>query len=172
VLLCTLGLLVINAVSLEVGSLEGESTLLGCLLILISLIPEAAYYILNKFHPIRLPVFLLSALMNGVNMLIMVPLAFFQLKGDFPVISLMQWMILGLLSLSSAVFYVCWYKGSEHIEASRAALSTAAMPIATLIISFIFLHEALTPMQWIGMVLIVLSIILSSKTAKKCQPPA
>ena len=155
VLFSVLGLIIINYHN--VSSLQ-SANVMGELLILLALLPEAAYYIISKRHKNTLPVFLLSALMNGIN----VPLFFIILvltdSHMTYTISATQWGLLVIIGIGSALFYVFWLLGSKHIHASAAGLTTAFMPLATLILAFIFLGEKISVYQAIGMVLVILAI--------------
>ncbi len=154
-----LGLVVINASHL---SGQASQNLLGDLLILISLIPEAAYYVLSKYHGNKLPIFLVSALMNGINIPVFLLILLFQHSS----ISLqMLWshlLLLFVIGASSALFYVFWISGSKHIHGSSAGLTTAFMPIGTLFIAWVFLSEKISILQLVGMLFVILSIVMNA----------
>lgn len=134
----------------------------GDLLILCSLLPEASYYILCKIHPNRLPVFLISSLMNAINAVLLGILCFWMPMHGFSIGS-MEWGILLILGLSSGLFYVFWFWGCQCVDGMMASLSTAVMPVATVLLAWLFLHELLTMWQFIGMALVMLSIMLYAK---------
>jgi drug/metabolite transporter (DMT)-like permease len=165
ILLATIGLIVINTTHVTGADLQ-DNMGLGCLIIMVGLVAEAAYYILTKLHPVKMSVFLLSALMNGINAVLLLPIAFFFIPWSTLEISAFQAIVLGLASLSSALFYLFWYLGSEKVDGSMASLSTAVMPIATIIISWIALGEGLSPAQALGMVLIIIAIIFCAQQKK------
>ncbi|RUR07321.1 DMT family transporter [Legionella sp. km772] len=157
-LMVTLGLII-----LSFGDYQGGSnTLSGDLLILLSLFPEGLYYILSKLYKIPLPVFLLSALLNGINALFFI--------GFLPFLSFnyLNWQnehtfSLLILGLSSGLFYVFWYKGCEQVEGMVASLSTAIMPVTTLILAWVFLGEHFTLLQFLGMGIIISSVLIYLK---------
>lgn len=134
----------------------------GDFVVLLALLPEACYYILCKLHSGRLPVFLTSSLMNGINAVILIP-AIFLTSWDPSSISTANWAILLLISLSSGLFYVFWFVGSRNVDGVMASLSTAVMPISTAIFAWIILSEKLSGLQILGMGLVVLSISLYAK---------
>jgi drug/metabolite transporter (DMT)-like permease len=136
---------------------------LGDVIILLSLLPEALYYIFSKLYSVRLPVFLLSALLNGINALLL--LCFIPLYTATSLI----WpgeilFLLLILGLSSGLFYVFWYFGSKNVEGMVASLSTALMPIATVLLAWLFLGEEFTLMQLLGMGIVISSIVRYIKT--------
>ena len=74
-----------------------------------------------------------------------------------------SWLILFVLGLSSGLFYVFWFIGSQWVDGILASLSTAVMPVATVIIAWILLGEHLTELQSAGMGLVILSIAIYAK---------
>lgn len=133
----------------------------GDAIVLFSLLPEAAYYVLCKLHPNRLPVFLISSLLNAINAII---LAFFSVftmtHWNSPHVNFESGFILFILGLSSGLFYVFWFFGSQRVDGIMASLSTAVMPVATVIFAWLFLGEVLTLMQLAGMGLVMFSIAI------------
>jgi drug/metabolite transporter (DMT)-like permease len=156
VLIATVGLAIIASDKLR--GIQLNHSFIGDLIILLSLIPEAAYYVLSKFYPIRMPIFLLSALLNGMNaVILLIMLPFFSFAIDQ--ITLIEWAIVLILGLSSGLFYVMWYWGCQRVDGVMASLSTAVMPVATVILAGILLHERLTLGQFIGMAMVILSVV-------------
>ncbi len=154
-----LGLLIINMRGFVSGN---TSRLIGDLLIFLSLLPEAGYYILVKFHKNKLPIFLVSALMNGINIPVFYVMVLITHDKFPPNFTGMQILLLFVLGVSSALFYVFWILGCRQVRASMAALTTAVMPIGTLFIAWLFLGESITLMQLIGMLLVILAIIINA----------
>lgn len=158
----TLGLCII---AWEKFYLAGLShSFFGDFIILVSLLPEATYYVLCKLHANRLPVFLVSSLINGINALILLPLLVFFPWNPMTAAS-WTWFILLILGLSSGLFYVFWNFGSQKVDGIMASLSTAVMPIATVILAWLILGEQLTKLQCAGMGLVIFSIAIYARRA-------
>jgi drug/metabolite transporter (DMT)-like permease len=158
--LATLGLVVIAYDKLS--GLKTTHSFLGDALVLASLLPEATYYILSKMHVNSLPVFLISSLLNGINaILLLICLGFTPWDGL--TIHTADWLILVTLGLSSGLFYVFWYFGCQKVDGVMASLSTAVMPLATVLIAWLLLGEQLTIGQAIGMSMVLLSIAAYAK---------
>ncbi|MGQ3889355.1 DMT family transporter [Legionella sp. CNM-1927-20] len=155
ILFATLGLFVIAWE--KFSKLSSDHSFLGDFIIFIALLPEAAYYVLCKMHHYRLPVFLLSAIMNGINALVLLPFSLFQFGSLFNITSA-SWEVLICLGLSTSLFYILWYFGSQRVEGVMASLSTAVMPIGTVIFAWALLDEQLTRSQFFGMGLVIISI--------------
>jgi drug/metabolite transporter (DMT)-like permease len=157
VIFTTLGLLVI-----AYNKLSGPVThsLWGDMLILTSLLPEAMYYILSKMHVNVLPVFLMSSLLNGVNAILFC--LSFSTWGNLSLHGL-DWIILILLGLSSGLFFVFWTVGCQKVDSVLASLTTAIMPLTTVIMAWMLLGEQLSMGQTIGMAMVICSIAACAK---------
>ncbi len=163
--LVTLGLVIINSSNghgTDSASVA-NTQYLGTLLVLIALVPEAIYYLLHRIHAFNMPIFLLSAIVNLINGLILLPFSYADIIPTLYSYNSLEWFDLIILSASSGLFYVFWYLGAKNISSVIAALSTAFMPINTLIIAWVFLSETINLWQGIGMSLVILSIIISSR---------
>lgn len=146
----------------KLSSVGTAHSFFGDTIILLSLLPEATYYILCKLHSNRLPVFLTTSLLNGINAVLLLPAIFFM-NWEATNISLNDWLILFILGLSSGSFYVFWFFGAKRVDGIMASLSTAVMPVATVIIAWMFLGEQLTVLQSVGMGLVMFSIVVYAR---------
>jgi drug/metabolite transporter (DMT)-like permease len=160
VVIATIGLIIIACEKLH--NIQLSHSFLGDFIVLFSLIPEASYYVFSKLHPVRLPVFLLSALLNGINaILLFFMLLFFPQYDGY--IGWDAWLIVFILGLSSGLFYVFWYFGCQRVDGVMASLSTAVMPVATVVFAGVLLHEQLTIGQSLGMSMVMLSVVVYAK---------
>jgi len=156
----TLGLVII-ACDKVIGSKVNHS-FLGDALVLASLLPEATYYILTKMHVNSLPVFLISSLLNAINAFILLICLAFN-PFDASNIPVLDWGILLMQGFLTGFFYVFWYFGCQKVDGVMASLSTAVMPLATVLLAWMFLGEQLTLAQGIGMGMVLLSIAVYAK---------
>lgn len=156
VFLATIGLLIISVDNLQ--TLSAQQSLLGNMLVFLSLLPEATYYILTKKHPVRLPIFLMSSFINALNALVVLPITLYYLDPQSLQFSSFDWFILVVISIASGLFYVCWYLGAIKAEAVMSSLATAVMPVATVTVAWLCLGETIDELQLLGMVFVVGSI--------------
>ncbi|ODN42993.1 DMT family transporter [Piscirickettsia litoralis] len=162
----TAGLLVINMQSLHFST-HSNLALWGDFLIILSLIPEALYYILTKLSQSNVSPITLAFLMNAINAVLMLPLML--LLHDPIHLTVTDWSILILSGVSSAFFYLFWFQGAPTIDGTTSGLMTALMPIFTLILSWAFLAEKISLLQATGMLLILLSIFFSTRSKKRSK---
>lgn len=160
ILLACIGLAIIACDKLQ--GVAVNHTMRGDLLILASMIPEAAYYILAKIHRNHLPVFIASSLINGINALILLCFLPFIDMSSLS-IHLGDSALIFVISVSSVLFYVFWFLGCQQLNGIVASLSTLAMPIMTVILAWLFLGEQLSIIQGAGMMFVVLSIFVYAK---------
>lgn len=164
VALAVLGLIIMNMPSTKTGTMQwfGDS------MILLSMIPEGFYYILTKRFKIKMPILLLSAMLNVLN----VPLMFLLVIGHHHTITftmpLHQWYLLFMVGASVAACYVFWFLGCERVHGVAVGLSTTAMPIATIWFAFLILGETVHLWQIIGMCVVLTSVAINALYQKKC----
>jgi drug/metabolite transporter (DMT)-like permease len=111
---------------------------------------------------LHLPLFLTTALLNGINALLLLP-AVFLMTWDPSQIKAASWFILFVIGLSSGLFYVFWSMGAQRVDGVMASLSTAVMPVATVILAWAILGEQLSRIEFAGMALVISSIVLYAR---------
>ncbi len=153
----TFGLIAISMTKVKTGHVA--SSFLGNLLVFISLLPEATYYVLAKLPQNHLPIFLMATIINAINTAILLPIALWQIHWHVISFSGMTLLILIIISLASGLFYVCWFLGANKVDSTVAALATAIMPLSTVLIAWLALGEIITRYDLLGMGLVIMSII-------------
>lgn len=160
ILFAIMGVIIINIAK----PFDNSNNIFGDFIILIALLPEAAYYILVKIRVIKIPIILQSCILNCINMLLLLPIAIITTdKSAFDTIHLSDWFIVAIIGIASALFFSFWSKGCKNISGSNCALMTATMPISTILIAMVFLGEKLVWLQWIGVIFILLAIVVSTR---------
>ena len=160
------GIGIINMANFSQSSHSGS--LLGMAFIMMALLPEAAYYILVKRFHTRVPNILLATMINGINALAFLPFSLYQLINTPNIhINFFMSFIFLISGIACGLFYVFWYMGSKNVPVSMASLFTAVMPISTIVIAWACLGESLHIIQFVGMVLILGSIALGTRSRVK-----
>lgn len=159
--LVTLGLIIINLQTNESSGIASNQ-LLGISLMMIAMLPEASYYLLNRIYRIQVPVYLMSAIVNLINGVILLPFVYTSILPTLYSYGISEWIYLIILSVSSGLFYVFWFLGCRNISATIIALSTALMPLNTLFTAWILLGERINLNQTLGMILVIIAVILSA----------
>jgi drug/metabolite transporter (DMT)-like permease len=150
------------------GAPGGASTLLGNLLVGGAVLCEASFVILGKrlappYQPLRL-----SLGANLVGLVLSIPLALI----DAPALNLAAirpglWLLGTWYALSASVFCLwLWYRGLPHVETWLAGLATAAIPVAALATSALYLGEAIALPKLAGAALVIAAIVLGALSSR------
>lgn len=163
IIIAVVGLMIISS---SKGSISGVDKyfLWGSFLILLSVIPEALFTILAKWHGSHVTAYVMAFIINAFNALLFLPSAIFAINAThFVMPTLFQWVLIMAYALSGGVvFFVLWYRGLEHCSTSTAALMTATMPVGTTVLAWIFLREAIHLPMLLGMLCVMLSIVFGA----------
>jgi drug/metabolite transporter (DMT)-like permease len=151
------GLILINLGTVD--STNTKNALIGNLLVLAALVPDGFYYTLSKYYPLKINPIYKVLLLNLINLPFLYLIVFFMPATYWSILNLHDWLMMLIIGLTSSLFFVFWQKGVKNIDAAYSALSTAFMPLATVILAWIILGETLTVTKLIGMLLVILSII-------------
>ena len=154
------GLVLINW---GVASNSGRNIIWGNFLVFIALIPDGLYYTLSKYYPLKMHSMLKVFWLNAVNVPFLVVIVFFLPKSLWGAITLHDLLLFLIIGINSGLFFILWQKGITNIDPAYAALSTAFMPVATVILAWVILNEGLTITKFIGMILVVFSIVVYAR---------
>jgi drug/metabolite transporter (DMT)-like permease len=158
--LAVAGLVLVQAT----GAAGGRATLVGNLLVGGAVLCEASFVILGKrlvppYRPLRLA---LGA--NLVGVVLAIPLALIDAPSFSPgSLTLETWLIGTWYALAASVICLwLWYRGLPHVETWLAGLTTAAIPLAALAASALYLGEAIGATRLAGAALVVAAIVLGA----------
>lgn len=77
-----------------------------------------------------------------------------QAQGSVAVISRRSWVFLILSGLATGVSWLCYYKALQLGEVTKVVAIDKLSVVITVILSFLILHESITPKSAIGCLLI------------------
>jgi drug/metabolite transporter (DMT)-like permease len=160
VALAVAGLLLVQTTSAG----DNSTTLVGNLLVAGAVLCEASFVILGKrlappYRPLRLA---LGA--NLAGLVLALPLALLDAPAFDPrSVTLEMWLLGTWYALSASVFCLwLWYGGLPHVETWLAGLATAAMPVAALATSALYLGEPIGATRLAGAALVIAGIVLGA----------
>jgi drug/metabolite transporter (DMT)-like permease len=130
------------------------------------LIPEALYYILTQRFPSPISHALNACLAFALNSSLFLLLIYPEMT-QLNTIPNHLWLLIGIQGLSLSMNYFLWLKGCEYASQTTVALSSAFMPLITLGLAVLFLHEHLNSLQILGVGLILSTLFLHQKTSSK-----
>lgn len=87
-------------------------------------------------------------------------------------ISVIQWQYLAAITLSTGgLALFIYYFGLQRVPASHSTLLELTWPLSAVVIGYVFLHDRLTPTQLIGAILLVTTMTLVSRSARRETTP-
>ena len=160
VALAVAGLVLVQATSAAGGS----ATLVGNLLVVGAVLCEASFVILGK----RLA---LGA--NLAGLVLAIPLALLDAPSFHAgSVALEVWLLGTWYALSASVLCLwLWYGGLPYVDTWLAGLATAAMPVAALATSALYLGEAIGPARLMGATLVIAGIALGALSPRVGNGP-
>lgn len=139
-----------------------SGAVLGAGLVFLAVVCEAVFMLLNKKLSVPLPAMVQATAMSVFGLLIALVPAGYEVAGG-------SLAALDAGALASVVYYAVvptlvgstlWYAGSQRTSATDAALATAIMPIAALVLSILILGETAGTAELVGCLLIVVAILV------------
>lgn len=149
----------------ELARLTALSFNPGDLWIMVSVLVWAAYTLLLGRRPAGLEPMLMLALLTAIGVLGLLPLYLWELAQGLRIhasaASLAGIVYTGIFP--AFIGYVFWNRAVARVGAARAGLYIHLMPVATPLLSAVFLGEAPQAYHFAGMFLIIGGILVSSR---------
>ena len=153
------GLVIVGSAS----SSNGETTLLGSVLVFLGVLCWTAYTILLQPYTKRIDVIKLSAItMVGGAVPLLIASTPALVATDWSAIGRGGWLALlysGVISMGVAYFF--WYRGLRVLGPTRTAVYTNLQPIIALLVAWAFIGETPTIFQGVGAATIVAGVFLT-----------
>ena len=127
--------------------------MLGNVIAVLSGVGYAGVFMMNSFKKSDS----LSSIFLGQTLSAVTGIWFLFGETDFGVTAIGGILVLGVFQL--AVAYIFMAKGLEEVNAVTASLTTAIEPILNPILVAIFYHETITPLSFVGAVIVIAGIV-------------
>lgn len=163
VVLSVLGAGLIAGVEVRGGGV-GERAV-GYALLLGGALAWALFLILGRWSMARFTPLTSTALASAAGALLMLPLV--VAEGPLPAIMAAPWIVWPMMAYAAVfgvvISWVWWYAAIERIGATRVAVFGNMVPLSTVALAAVLLHERLTPTQIAGGLLVVSSVWLINR---------
>lgn len=138
----------------------GEIYIFGCVA------SWVCYSLVGKVAMKRLPPVVAVAYACGMGALCLLPAALFEgVVNDSRHYSLSAWLAVFYLGLfGSAVGFIWYYEGIRSIGPSRAGIFISFVPVSSVALACLLLHEALDASLFAGAVLVVAGVFLTARS--------
>ncbi|NWF61151.1 MAG: EamA family transporter [Fischerella sp.] len=113
-------------------------------------------------RPVSLLVF--TAWQLAVGGVVLLPIAL-VIEGpitDFSTTNLLGFFYLGLVG--TGVAYALWFRGIDKLKASAVSYLGLISPVVATLIGFVLLDQAFTPIQLIGIAIVLMSVLIGQRT--------
>jgi drug/metabolite transporter (DMT)-like permease len=129
---------------------------------------EAVYVILGKRLTAVMSPKRISALINLIGLVLMLPLGIWQgWSFDFTSISATMWGLLVFYALAASMLSTwLWLSGLKVVPASQSGVFTIALPLAASLVAVSFLGERFTVLHLAAFVCASLGVVLASLPAR------
>jgi drug/metabolite transporter (DMT)-like permease len=141
-----------------------EGFLIGNLLVFGATVCEAFLTVFRKMSGGRIGSITNTTVLAAMSAAMLLPFALLQLRS-FPLSSInpAEWAaILYYGAVATVIAYILWGHGSLLIPANATGIAAAAMPVAALVLSALFLGESLTPLAMAGCAAVVAGILVGA----------
>jgi probable blue pigment (indigoidine) exporter len=99
-----------------------------------------------------------------VGGIVLLPIAL-AIEGPITQISttnLFGFVYLGVVG--TGIAYALWFRGIDKLKASAVSYLGLMSPVVATLIGFVFLNQSFTPIQLIGMVIVLISVLIGQQT--------
>jgi len=157
-------------------TLSGELSITGNVLVLLSVLTVAIYYVLAKKYYQNMPKMFVTSVSFIIGMITIFPLVLWETwSAENSLVSLMLtiWNDLKQPSVLIAALYMATFgsvigltayiKGQNEIEASEAALFTYLQPLIYLPLGFFMLGEKVYAVQILALIVIFIGVMVAEK---------
>jgi drug/metabolite transporter (DMT)-like permease len=160
----TLGVLMLHLPA--AGGSVGTQRVLGNLLVFGAVLGESLFALLNKRLTVPVPPTFVATAMSALALLLVLPAALIEqmlIRPPLPSASAAAAAVYyGLVA--TVLGFLLWYHGAARASGTQAAVATAAMPVAALLLSWLVLGEVPLTAQFIGLILVVGAITLVARS--------
>lgn len=143
---------------------DGAGSWAGNLFVAAAVVVESLFLLVRKSIRDQLSPLAVSSLITLLATLFFMPLGLWQ-AANFSFAGLpleAWWCVLYYAVPVTIIAYLCWFAGVTRVPAGVAGIFTGVLPVSALLISALFLGQAVTRAQLFGCGLAMLSIVLIS----------
>ena len=119
--------------------------------------------VLGKRWKRPVPLLVFTAWQLAVGGIVLLPIA---LTFEEPITQLSTTNLLGFVYLGvvgTGLAYALWFRGIDKLKASAVSSLGLMSPVVATLIGFVFLHQTLTPIQLIGMAIVLMSVLFGQQ---------
>ena len=148
-----------------------HASTLGNALVLGAVACEAVFLLLNKRLRVPLAPLAQSTLMSALGLALTAGPALAEHAWTAPVDAAALLGVLYYALVPTVGGYLLWYAGAERVDAGRAALYTAVLPVSALLLAALVLREPIGARQLAGAACVLAAIAVSAAPRRRGVRP-
>jgi len=120
--------------------------------------------VLGKRWKRPVPLLVFTAWQLAVGGIVLLPIA---LTFEGPITQLSTTNLVGFVYLGvigTGLAYALWFRGIDKLKASAVSSLGLMSPVVATLIGFVLLHQTLTPIQLVGMGIVLISVLVGQQT--------
>lgn len=137
--------------------------LAGIGLVLMAMICEGLFTVLRKklsheaLNPVTSNLYLCI-----IGTLLFLPFGLYDLRSFSPLAQPMAdwWPLIYTAVFVNIISFILWFSGVDKVDATTAGVFTVVMPVSAIILSALILHERITPMMVVGILVVITGLLL------------
>ena len=158
-----IGLACAGVAAIQLGSQPGSpgapSSLAGSALVFAAVVCEALFLILNRRLSVPVAPLAQATLMCALGLVFTLAPALLEQAWLRPIDPAAMRGVVYYALVPTVGGYLLWYAGVERVDAGRAALYTAVLPVSAVALAAIVLGEAISGAQLLGMALVIAAVV-------------
>jgi len=167
IIICIGGLSVVT----RHASCTGEHLTLGLLLLMVAVLAEVGYASVTKLLAENYKPMVIVMYQFLAGAVLMFPLAHYSCPACFsPKLLLTPEVLKPILCLSvlcSGIAFTLWASSIKHLGVGRASVFLAMIPVVTALMGFFIGREVLSPLQWTGIGVAFVGLVLTQYVLKR-----
>ncbi|MBI5449562.1 DMT family transporter [Candidatus Gottesmanbacteria bacterium] len=152
-----------------VNTATGAGTVIAALMAVGAAFSWGSSTAFSRYALIRLPSLVVAGLRFGLASVlgILLILVMGYQKQAVGISPSQLWMLVAIALSTGMVALVIYYYGLKRTPARVSAICELTWPLSAVVIDYVYFHKTLTASQWIGAVLLLVSITAVSRMARK-----
>ena len=161
---CAIAGIALVALARDADGELASGSLAGSALLLAAVTCEALYVVIGKKLTASVGPKRISAIINLWGLVLVAPLAFWQLVDFSPsVIDWSYWALLFVYAIAASVVTVwLWMTGMRHVPAASAGIFTVFLPVTAAAVGVAFYGERFTVLQVVAFALALGGVVLAT----------
>ena len=172
--LALIGAYLVSFPTLTVNLASGAGTLVAALMAVGAAFSWGSSTSFSRYALLRLPSLVVTGVRFGLASALGLAAVFLtgQQSGLIAATPFQLWTLVAIALSTGMVAMVIYYYGLKRTPARVSAICELTWPLSAVAIDYLLFHKGLTLTQWLGAIVLLVSIVKVSRLAKEKQVPS